>query len=175
MMLLAREYLAPVHYVYTARHICQDVSLWVEVTRRADGYLTEAFTDSCVFNIQQVEVNEEDAQPYRLPAWRIAWQTGAAQDDEAEGAMAFGSPHVEDDTYIPGIGHLRADAPVGTSWQDKVFFLSSSGCYAIRATNVPVEGWGAGLYWAVYDPNGDGRPEADYAVERAYVWQFEKQ
>ena len=140
---------------------------------RADGYLTETLTDSCLFDIQLVEKKEEETVPYRLPAWRIVWQTKAPQDGDAAGTT-FSCPYLEADRYVPSIGHLRVDAATGRSWQNKVLFLGTGGCYAIRATNVSFVGWGAGLYWTVCDLNGDGQPEADYSEERAYVWQLKK-
>lgn len=169
------EYTAALNAVTPGRYaIYTETSQAQRYYLRADGYLAETLTDSCLFDIQLVEMNEEEVPPYRLPAWRMVWQTEASRDGEAEGATAFGCPHVEADTYIPGIGHLRADAATGKSWQDKVLFLGSNGSYAIRATNVPIEAWGAGLYWAVYDLNGDGHPDADYSGERTYVWQLKK-
>ena len=58
--------------------------------------------------------------------------------------------------------------------QDEVLFLGDNGCYAIRSTNLATEAWGCGLYWAVYDFNSDGRLQADYNAEKAYVWKLEK-
>ena len=127
---------------------------------RADGYLTETLTDSCIFDISMVEQNKEEAVPYRLPAWCVTHQSADGQK-----ATAFGTPQDEVERYVPRCGHLLVNAAALNSWQDKVFLLGSNGCYAIRATNIPIENWGANLYWAVYDR--DGRPEADYSTERA--------
>ena len=134
---------------------------------RADGYLTETLTDSCIFDINMVEQNKEESVPYRLPAWCITHQS----EDEQK-ATAFGTPQDEVEHYVPHCGHLLVNAAALNSWQDKVFLLGSNGCYAIRATNIPIENWGANLYWTVYDR--DGRPEADYSEERAYIWQIER-
>ena len=141
---------------------------------RADGNLTDTSTDSCLFTIQIVENKKKDIPPYRLPAWCIIYETGTEEGEEAH-SIGFGCPHVEGDTYVPCVGHLRTDAANGNGWQDKVLFLGSNGCYAIRATNLPIEAWGAGLYWAVYDTNNDGLPEADYSQDRSYVWHLERQ
>ena len=134
---------------------------------RADGRLTETLTDSCIFDICLVEQNTEEATPYRLPAWRI---THTSEDGVK--ATAFGTPQDEMERYIPHLRHLRTDAATGDSWQDKVLYLGPNGCYAIRATNVPIETWGAALYWAVYDLDNDGRPEADYSDDRTYIWHL---
>ena len=141
---------------------------------RADGYLTATLTDSCIFTIETVKKNSEGVPPYRLPAWRIVWQDTHWQGEDAQ-KIGLGVPHVEEKTYTPKLGHLRVDKASGNSWQDKVFFLGNNGCYAIRATNLPIEAWGAGLYWAVYDSDNDGFPEADYSHDRSYVWHLERQ
>ena len=83
---------------------------------RADGYLTEMLTDSCQFDIQLVEKNEEGAVPYRLPAWRIVWQGAVPQDGEAA-VTTFSCPYVDADRYVPSIGHLGVDAATGRSRQ----------------------------------------------------------
>lgn len=144
---------------------------------KADGYLTETFSDSCIFTIQVFEQYDQSAYPYRLPAWGITFQTAERQEvDTAE--TAFGVPPTEEDVYVPRMGHLHTLPSMHDSWQnawqDKVFFLGSNGCYAIRATNVPYDGYGAGLYWAVCDRDGDGRPKADYSYDRAYIWKLMK-
>lgn len=137
---------------------------------RADGRLTETLTDSCIFDISIVEVNQEGVVPYRLPAWRITYTS-----EDGQKVTAFGTPQDEMECYVPHFGHLRADAATGDSWQDKVLFLGSNGRYAIRTTNVPIDTWGAALYWAIYDLDGDGMPEADYSDERAYIWELRLQ
>lgn len=139
---------------------------------RADGYLTETFTDSCIFSVQNVEKNAEPAPPYRLPAWRIAFE-GAGSGDKAS-PSGFGCVAYDGDRYAPGFGRLSVGSASGDSWQDKVLFLGYNGCYAVRASNIPIETWGSGLYWAVYDLNNDGIPEVDYSNEREYVWKFER-
>ena len=120
-----------------------------------------------------VENKKKDIPPYRLPAWCIIHEEEAGEGEDAH-SIGFGCPHVEGDTYVPCVGHLRTDAANGNGWQDKVLFLGSNGCYAIRASNLPIEAWGAGLYWAVYDPDNNGQLKADYSPERTYVWKLEK-
>ena len=136
---------------------------------KSDGYLTETLTDSCIFDISLVEHNkEEEHTPYRLPAWCITHQSEGGRTK----ATAFGTPQNEVERYVPHCGQLLVIAATLDSWQDKVLFLGSNGCYAIRATNVPIENWGANLYWAVY--NHDGRPEAEYSSDRKYIWKLQR-
>ena len=134
---------------------------------KADGHLTTTLTDSCVFTIQPMENNSEEAPPYRLPAWQIVYQDGQLP-------TTFGLPPVGDYVYSPGFGHLNAEEMKDDSWHTKVLFLDSDSCYAIRATNIPVEAYGAGLYWTVCDLDGNGIPEAEYSNDRSYVWHLEK-
>lgn len=136
---------------------------------RADGYLTETLTDSCIFDISMVEKNKEGSVPYRLPAWCITHPSKDGQN-----ATAFGTPQDEVERYVPRCGHLLVNASAIGSWQDKVLFLGENGCYAIRATNVPIESCGAGLYWTVYTPKGSKLPQADYCDEKSYVWKLKK-
>ena len=136
---------------------------------RADGYLTETLSDSCIFDISMVEQNKEESVPYRLPAWCI---THPSKDGQK--VTAFGTPQDEVERYVPRCGHLLVNAAAFNSWQDKVFFLGDNGCYAIRSTNVPIENWGAGLYWTVYTPEGSKTPQADYSNEKSYVWKLRK-
>ena len=140
---------------------------------RSDGYLTDKPSESAVFTVQKIEENLGKVPAYRIPSWRITYQ-GKEKQQEKPDTVGFGSPNVEGGKYTASQGHLRVDASKGNLWQDKVLFLGKNGCYAIRSTNIPIEAWGAGLYWTVIDLDKDGTPEADYSPERAYVWKFER-
>ena len=138
---------------------------------RADGYLTETPTDSCIFTIQQTDSTTHGDPKYRVPAWRIFYEAGEGVDAHNIG---FECPHLENEAYVPCYGRLCIVPISNHVVQDEVLFLGDNGCYAIRSTNLATEAWGCGLYLAVYDLNGDGKLEVDYSSDRAYVWRLEK-
>ena len=138
---------------------------------QADGYLTETPTDSCIFTIQQTDSTTHGDPKYRVPAWRIFYEAREGADVRN---ITFECPHLDNEAYVPGYGRLCTVAFGNHVVQEKVLFLGDNGCYAIRSTNLATEAWGCGLYWAVYDFNSDGRLQADYNAEKAYVWKLEK-
>lgn len=70
------------------------------------------------------------------------------------------------------LGILEVKPYEYADWQSQVFFLNTSGYYAIRATAMSIEWWGAATFWTVNYNNG--KPEAGYSLERAYIWRMEK-
>ena len=66
------------------------------------------------------------------------------------------------------LGYLETCRVGNNNWQGKAFYRRADGKFAIRAWAAPTETYTT--YWAVYDLDGDGRPEVDYSVKRDYVW-----
>ena len=134
---------------------------------KADGRLTAEYTDSCIFTFHRTG-NFAEPYSYRIPAWRICSHTAKG------GEQGFTSRVVFNRQQAFPEGHLAVDTLRSGEWQSQVLFLNAEGFYAVRATNMNGCHMMASQYWAVYDLNSDGQPEADYGEERAYVWQLKK-
>ena len=136
----------------------------------ASGHLTETLTDSCIFTFHRIEGDSL----YRSPAWLIAYHAMSAEDATSK-RICFSNRIDLDCKQAGPIGFLRSEPFFRNDWQGKVLYLNRQGNYAIRATAMPIEWWAAGSYWAVYDLDGDGRPESDYSEQRTYVWRLDPQ
>lgn len=60
------------------------------------------------------------------------------------------------------------------NWEGQVWYQQDD-AYAVRATNSPYSSWGANSFWTVVpDMDGDGLPNADYALTPLFTWHIEK-
>ena len=69
-------------------------------------------------------------------------------------------------------GHIIVGTNDRNDWERQVFFLKD-GKYAVRATNANSANWGANTYWTVDNIEAE-LPNAEYALDPAYVWEIEK-
>ena len=130
----------------------------------ADGYLTEARTDSCRFILHRISGWEFC---YRSPSFMVCHHASPADTCHVNFTSSF------ENGELLRTGHLNATPYSYDYYHCQTFFLDKNGRYAIRCTAASTEGKAAGHYWSACDINGDGRLDADYAKDRAYIWQLE--
>lgn len=133
----------------------------------ANGSLSDKLTDSCRFVLHR----REGQTFYRKVAFHVCYH-GKNATKGKECQWGFTSQGETDIAHPYRCGHLEVKPYEYADWQSQVFFLNTSGYYAIRATAMSIEWWGAATFWTVNYNNG--KPEAGYSLERAYIWRMEK-
>ena len=121
------------------------------------GGLTESVDEAHTFTFGR----SNDASLCYSPGWKLDIPfTNPSVSNEGEGSLQL-------DGYIHQNSQNRPD------WEGQVWYKRGDR-YAVRATNAIVNVWGANTYWTAVDPDADGLPSAEYALQPDYIWQLEE-
>ena len=143
------------YYIYTTSNGTSEGTQRYYLT--SSGYLTADPAEAYVFTFHQ-RTGEE---LFRSPGWKLD--------------ACFSNPHLSNGAtgdLIPQ-GHIRTDTGNNRdTWEGQVWYKGDNGCYAVRATNIDSDTYGAATFWTVLDTDSNGTPEADYSWTPNYVWQL---
>lgn len=103
----------------------------------ANGSLSDRLTDSCRFVLHR----REGQTFYRKVAFHVCYH-GKNATKGKECQWGFTSQGETDIAHPYRCGHLEVKPYEYADWQSQVFFLNTSGYYAIRATAMSIEWWG---------------------------------
>jgi len=124
-----------------------------------DGWLTDKQNAAGSFTFRRIE----GVDLYQSPGWQFD--------------QYFTNPDCSNGQTELMIheGHIRTNPSLARdNWEGQVWYKQGD-TYAVRATNSPYESWGANSFWNVVgDTDGDGLPNADYALTPQFVWRLEK-
>lgn len=143
------------YYIYTTSNGTSERTERYYLT--ASGDLTSDPTEAYVFTFHQ----KTGENLFRSPGWKFD--------------VCFSNPQLSNGAtgdLIPQ-GHLRTDTGNNRdTWEGQVWYKGDNGCYAVRATNIDSDTFGAATFWTVLDTDSNGIPEADYSWTPNYIWQL---